>query len=495
MLQNFKFNLMMKKMIKMAVISLLLSTGIISCNTADDKWIPLFNGSDLDGWVASENAESFYFEDGLIVADGPRSHLFYNGTVMDADFRNFELRLEIMTTTNANSGVYFHTEFQETGWPDKGYEVQVLNSNASTVDRIKTGSLYAVRNIFKPLASEGEWFDMHIVVKGNRIQAFVNGIQTADYTEPGNVDQVHRSPGRRLSSGTFALQCHGMGEKVYYRSIRVLPLPDDLSLPPGKDYFTNEKQDHVTRLIGMGYPIIDYHVHLKGGVTIEDVVDKGLRTGVFGSIAPNCGVGFPVDTNDKLEEFYNEYKDVPVFLAMQAEGREWVNTFEKESIARYDYVFTDAMTFSNAAGKRMRLWMEEEVEVGNPEEFMELLVSTIENVLDEEKIDIYVNPTFLPSEIQDRYNELWTEQRIGKVVDALVRNGIAMEINARYRLPGEAVVRMAKERGVKFAFGTNNSDHDFANLDYCFEMIEACEIRPGDMFFPKPKGMKPIQVK
>jgi len=77
----------------------------------------------------------------------------------------------------------------------------------------------------------------------------------------------------------------------------------------------------------------------------------------------------------------------------------------------------------------------------------------------------------------------------------LVRNGIALEINARYRLPGEAIIKLAKSRGVKFAFGTNNGDHDFANLDYCFDMIEACGIEPGDMFFPKPEGMKPVQVR
>ena len=485
----------MKPSLTLTALGLLLGISLFSCKIADDPWIDLFNGNDLEGWIASENAESFYVENGLIVADGPRSHLFYNGPVMDATFKNFELKLEIMTTTNANSGVYFHTGFQETGWPAKGYEVQVLNANATNVDRIKTGSLYAVRNIYKPLGKDGEWFNMHIIVKGNRIQAFVNGIQTIDYTEPDNVEEVHRSPGRRLPSGTFALQCHGKDEKVYYRSIRVNPLPDDASMPPGKDYFPAEKQDMVTRLIGMGYPIIDYHVHLKGEVTVEDIVDKGLRTGIFGSIAPNCGVGFPVDTNEKLEEFYQQYKDVPVFLAMQAEGREWVNTFEKASIAKYDYVFTDAMTFSNGDGKRMRLWIDEEVEVGDPQEFMELLVSTIENVLDEEKIDIYVNPTFLPSAIEDRYDELWTLPRMERVVDALVRNGIALEINARYRLPGEAIIKLAKARGVKFAFGTNNSDHDFANLDYCFEMIEACDIRPGDMFFPKPDGMKPIQVK
>lgn len=485
----------MKHIVLLTAIAAFFSFTHFSCQPKSDGWISLFNGSDLDGWSASENTESFYVEDGMIVADGPRSHLFYSGSLQDATFRNFELSLEVMTTTNANSGVYLHTAFQDAGWPAKGYEVQVLNSSSANVDRIKSGSLYAVRNIYKPLGNDHEWFNLRILVTGNRIQAFVNDIKTTDYTEPDDVVRISGLSGRVLSSGTIALQCHGAGEKVYFKDIMIKPLPDDMQVSEGHDYFSKEKDAMVTNLIGMGFPMIDYHVHLKGDVTVEDIVDKGLRTGIFGSIAPNCGVGFPVDTNEKLEAFYEQYKDVPVFLAMQAEGREWVNTFEKESIAKYDYVFTDAMTFSNASGKRMRLWIDEEVEVGDPDEFMELLVSVIEDVLDNEKIDIYVNPTFLPSVIADDYDVLWTQPRMERVVDALVRNGIALEINARYRLPGEALISMAKDKGVRFAFGTNNSDHDFANLDYCFDMIEACGLTPGDMFFPKPDGMKPVQVK
>jgi len=242
-------------------------------------------------------------------------------------------------------------------------------------------------------------------------------------------------------------------------------------------------------------PVIDYHIHMKGGVTLEDILDKSRRTGIFCSVAPNCGVGFPVDTNEKLEDFYNEYKDVPIFLAMQAEGREWVNTFEKESIAQYDYVFTDAMTFNDRQGNRMQIWKDEQVNITDPQDFMELLVETIEDVLDHEKIDIYVNATFLPTAIADQYDELWTNERMDRVVDALARNDIALEISARYKIPGPALIKKAKERGVKFTFGTNNGDQDFANLDYCFAMIEECNLQPSDFFLPRAHGQKPVQLK
>jgi hypothetical protein len=82
-------------------------------------------------------------------------------------------------------------------------------------------------------------------------------------------------------------------------------------------------------------------------------------------------------------------KGQPVFLGMQAEGREWVSMFSRETRARFDYVFTDSMTWTNPAGKRMRLWIPEEVEVGgDPEAFMDLLVAKTVEILEKEPIDI-----------------------------------------------------------------------------------------------------------
>ncbi len=79
---------------------------------------------------------------------------------------------------------------------------------------------------------------------------------------------------------------------------------------------------------------------------------------------------------------------------MQAEGREWLELFSHESRERFDYVFTDAMTWTNDNGIRMRPWIQEETEVGDPQDFMDQLVDRIVNIVTTEPIDIYVNPTF-----------------------------------------------------------------------------------------------------
>ncbi len=190
----------------------------------EEGWVSLFDGKSLDGWKASENTGTFKVEDGAIVCDGKRSHLFYVGPVQDHDFRNFEWKVEVKTAPKANSGLYFHTEYQEKGWPAKGYEAQINNTHG---DPRKTGSLYAVEDVAKSPVEDEVWFTYHIIVKGKRIVLKVNDQVTVDYTEPGDLNRDKRK-GRVLSSGTFALQGHDPGSKVWFRNIRVKPLPDDV---------------------------------------------------------------------------------------------------------------------------------------------------------------------------------------------------------------------------------------------------------------------------
>lgn len=187
-----------------------------------DEWVSLFDGESLDGWKASENEESFSVQDGRIVVDGPRSHLFYQGSVADHDFDDFEFKVDVMTKPGANSGIYFHTEYQEEGWPSKGYEVQINNSYEG--DPRRTGSLYAVDDVKEVLADDNEWFTMHIRVEGRDVQVNVDGETVVDYTEPEDVDRSDDMSGRVLSSGTIALQGHDPDSVVHFKNIYVRPL-------------------------------------------------------------------------------------------------------------------------------------------------------------------------------------------------------------------------------------------------------------------------------
>ncbi len=245
-----------------------------------------------------------------------------------------------------------------------------------------------------------------------------------------------------------------------------------------------------------GFPMVDYHVHLKPGLTVEDAKAWADARGMKYGIAENCGVQNPVTDDTGLLAYLAKMKDKGVYVAMQAEGREWVEMFSPEVMAQFDYVFTDSMTWRDEKGRRMRLWLSFEVVVDDPQDFMDTLADRTVWILENEPIDIYVNPTFLPAVIADRYDELWTEVRMDRVINAAVKNGVAIEINARRRIPSPSFLKRAKRAGATFSFGTNNgSKRDLGNLEYCREMIVECGLTPDDMFVPKPDGQKAIQRK
>lgn len=198
-------------------VALLMVISLSSLQTQSRKkgWIKLFDGKTLNGWQVGANASTFKVEDGAIVVNGPRAHLFYMGPVQNHNFKNFEYKATVMTTPGSNSGMYIHTQYQEDGWPEKGYEIQVNNSHT---DWRRTGSVYGIQDVKEAPAKDNEWFTQLIIVNGNKITVKVNDKVINEYTVPAE--------GGKLSSGTFALQGHDPKSKVYYKDIMVKPLPD-----------------------------------------------------------------------------------------------------------------------------------------------------------------------------------------------------------------------------------------------------------------------------
>ena len=211
----------MKKIIAFAAIVLCFSIPAAISQQGKEKWISLFDGKSLDGWKVGDNAATFRVEDGAIVANGDVAHLFYDGPVMNHDFKNFEFKAMVMTTPGSNSGIYFHTVFQQGGWPKQGYEVQVNNSHT---DWRRTGSLYAIEDVKEVYVKDNEWFTESILVQGKRVIIKINDKTVVDYTEPEGVERSADMAGRIISHGTFALQGHDPNSQVYFKDIQVRPL-------------------------------------------------------------------------------------------------------------------------------------------------------------------------------------------------------------------------------------------------------------------------------
>lgn len=206
----------MKKLIFTLVISL------VPLMAAEDGWTSLFNGKDLTGWKVNENHQTFSVKDGAIVAHGPRSHCFYVGDLQGHKFKDFELKVDVMTLPGSNGGIYIQTEYQDESWPKKGFEVQVNNTYKG--DPRRTGSLYEVKDNGSEVAKDHQWFTEHIIAKGDTITIEVDGKQVAQWTQPANWAGTKDFSGRRIGAGTIALQGHDPGSTVYYKNIRIKPL-------------------------------------------------------------------------------------------------------------------------------------------------------------------------------------------------------------------------------------------------------------------------------
>ena len=199
-----------------SIIALLIFTFQLSAQSGE--WTELFNGKNLDGWKVSENSASFAVEDGVIKVAGPRGHAFYMGEVGNHDFKNFEVMVELKTMPKANSGIFIHTQYQEDGWPNKGYEIQV---NQSHSDWRKTGSVYSFQDVRETFVQDGEWYTEHVIVNGSQVTVKINGKTVNEYDESKDEKRASGLGEKSLSSGTIALQAHDPESVIYYRSVKI----------------------------------------------------------------------------------------------------------------------------------------------------------------------------------------------------------------------------------------------------------------------------------
>ena len=181
---------------------------------SEEGFKSIFDGKTFNGWkIGDESAKSWRIEDGAFVTQGSRSHVFYVGD--EQPFKDFELKVDVMTEPGSNGGIYFHTKYQESGWPKGGFECQV---NVTQGDWIKTGSLYGLVNMALTPAQDNKWWTQHITVKGNKVTVKIDGKTMLEYNEPP-VSLEGR--GKRLGQGTFALQAHDPKSVIRYKNIRV----------------------------------------------------------------------------------------------------------------------------------------------------------------------------------------------------------------------------------------------------------------------------------
>ncbi len=396
-----------------------------------------------------------------------------------AEYENFILKGQALTAENGEAALLFHSDGEQ------GYEITIRNGAQD--GSIKTGSLRSVRNLYRSLAQDGEWFDFELAVRGKNIAVKVNGVDVVCYTEPAKPYREAAHAAKLIGKGKVALK--GVKGDVKFRNLDMQTLAADARneadvMPP-----IDEQSDHIIRYQQKDFPVIDWHVHLKGGLTKEMAHAMSMNYGINYGVAPNAGeggVGRMLADDAEVRSYYEEVKNHPFLFGVQGEGRKWTQTFSQEALGIFDYLFTDAMTIIDHNKRNARIYRAEEVirDGVTMDQYMEQIVDQTVKILTNEPADIFANATYIPDDMNPDYAKYWTAERVDRVLDVMEQHNIALEISARYKIPSFEVIKEAKKRGLKFTFGTNNVDADFGRLEYCFEAVEECGLTVEDMWFP-----------
>jgi histidinol phosphatase-like PHP family hydrolase len=238
---------------------------------------------------------------------------------------------------------------------------------------------------------------------------------------------------------------------------------------------------------GDDLPRVDLHVHLDNS-TLEQVLELSKSLDVRFGIVQHAGTKenkYPVvlSNDEELAAWIASLEGKPVYKGVQVEWIDWMGCFSKEMLAKLDFVLGDAMTMHGKNGARQKMW-EKEAEIGAPQAFMDRYVDWHVEVMTTTPIDIFANLTWLPDPLLPDYDTLWTEARMRKIIDTAVKCNVALEISGWLKLPRLPFLRMAKDAGAKFSFGTNGRYPKMGKIEHCLETAHALGLKRADIFVP-----------
>jgi histidinol phosphatase-like PHP family hydrolase len=233
------------------------------------------------------------------------------------------------------------------------------------------------------------------------------------------------------------------------------------------------------------FPLVDLHVHLTREFPIERMVKLAEeRNATFGIVEHPASWAIKDDTD--LRRHIEGLRPYPVYVGLQPMEPGWDKSFSAGALAGLDYVLMDPQSIPLPNGGFQRIW-ELQTYVEDTEEFMARYMAHCLHVLEREPIQIFGWPLFLPVCIARDYYSLWTQERMQAIVSAAKARSIAIEINDMSHTPDERFIRMAREQGLKFTFGSDARNADAGRLSYCKSVAHRCGLTTADFYVPRRK--------
>ncbi|MCL2744432.1 MAG: hypothetical protein FWE67_11340, partial [Planctomycetaceae bacterium] len=258
---------------------------------------------------------------------------------------------------------------------------------------------------------------------------------------------------------------------------------------------TAEMLEQVSRLKAKGFTLIDYHIHLRGGMTAEKAFDWEKKTGVISGVLENHGRAWPLSDNEKLAAFIKDARRFPVLVGIQVNDRDWYKTITPELRKQLDYILADTMIMNDKNGKAQKLWLENEYTIDNSDEWLEQYYQHCMTVVSE-PITVLANPTWLPPRMEKHYAQIWTPERMERFIDAAVKNSVALEIQSPSEYPKPEFIKLALKKGAKLTVGRNNHADKPDELKRSLTLLEELAVKPENMLVLKSSNvLSPVNSK
>jgi len=234
------------------------------------------------------------------------------------------------------------------------------------------------------------------------------------------------------------------------------------------------------------FPLTDLHCHLTNEFTIDTVMKIAKERNVkFGIV--DHPAGWAIKDDADLKKYIDKLRKYPVYIGLQPLELGWSKRFSPELLSKIDYILMDPQRVTMKNGETLSIWMFDTY-VENTEEFMEQYMAHSLDILNNEQINIFAWPLFLPVCISRDYYTIWTEERMQKIISAAKAHNIAIEINDMAHTPHDKFILSAKKQGLKFTFGSDSRNMNAGRLDYCKSVAKKCNLKKEDFYVPVSKG-------
>ena len=227
-----------------------------------------------------------------------------------------------------------------------------------------------------------------------------------------------------------------------------------------------------------GLRLCDFHIHLRGGMTVEKALARERTSGIASAIIANHGCGWEIDTNEKLNAFIDAARTTGlsegrlIRIGAQVNDRDWYRQIDAATRSRLDFILADALIMDG-----QKLW--EDFQIPDPEAWMERYFAHNMKILDE-PITILANPTYLPKALESQWDKLWTDARLKVLFAKAEKMGIAMEVQAESPFQQHPrYLKFARESGCLISLGTNNFNDKALRLDAWFSALDALDLPPS----------------